>query len=78
MAEALEVRGLTKLFFHDTPRGWAGLLVLDDVTFSVGEQEFVSVLGPSGCGKTTLARILAGIEPADRGQVLLDGKPAGP
>jgi ABC-type nitrate/sulfonate/bicarbonate transport system ATPase subunit len=69
---------LTKLFFQDTPRGWAGLLVLDDVSFEVAEQEFVSILGPSGCGKTTLARILAGIETADRGQVLLDGKPAGP
>lgn len=75
---ALEVRQLTKLFFQDTPRGPAGLLVLDDVSFSVGEREFVSILGPSGCGKTTLARILAGIEPADRGEVLLDGQPAGP
>ncbi|HLG70613.1 MAG TPA: ABC transporter ATP-binding protein [Chloroflexota bacterium] len=78
MVPALEVRGLTKLFFQQTPNGWGGLLVLDDLTFEVGEQEFVSVLGPSGCGKTTLARILAGIEPADRGEVLLDGKPAGP
>jgi NitT/TauT family transport system ATP-binding protein len=75
---ALAVQGLTKLFFQDTPRGWGGLLVLDDVSFNVAEREFVSVLGPSGCGKTTLARILAGIEPLDRGQFLFDGKPAGP
>ncbi len=76
--KALEVRGLTKLFFQQTPQGWGGLLVLDDVSFEVGEREFVAVLGPSGCGKTTLARILAGIEPADRGEVLIDGHPAGP
>jgi NitT/TauT family transport system ATP-binding protein len=75
---ALEVRHLTKLFFQQTPRGWGGLLVLDDVSFDVHEQEFVSILGPSGCGKTTLARILVGIEPLDRGDILLDGKPAGP
>ncbi|MBV8084168.1 MAG: ABC transporter ATP-binding protein, partial [Chloroflexi bacterium] len=47
-------------------------------SFEVGEQEFVAILGPSGCGKTTLARILAGIETADRGDILLDGQPPGP
>ena len=77
MTDALEVRGLTKLFFQETPRGWGGLLVLDDVSMRIQGREFVSVLGPSGCGKTTLARILAGIEDADRGQVLIDGQPAG-
>src|SRR5579872_838620 len=75
---ALEVRSLSKLFFQQTARGWGGLLVLDDVSFDVAGQEFVSILGPSGCGKTTLARILAGIEPLDRGNILIDGKPAGP
>jgi NitT/TauT family transport system ATP-binding protein len=75
---ALEVRGLTKLFFHQTAKGWAGLLVLDDVSFEVRDREFVSILGPSGCGKTTLARILAGIETSDRGEIFLDRKPAGP
>jgi NitT/TauT family transport system ATP-binding protein len=75
---ALNVSHLTKLFFQQTPRGWGGLLVLDDVSLEVHEQEFVSILGPSGCGKTTLARILAGIETLDRGEILLDGKPAGP
>ena len=76
--DALEVRDLTKLFFRQTPRGWAGFLVLDRVSFSVAPGEFVSVLGPSGCGKTTLARILVGIETLDQGQVLIDGRPAGP
>jgi NitT/TauT family transport system ATP-binding protein len=75
---ALEVRNLSKLFFQVTPQGWAGLLVLDDVSFDVAGQEFVSILGPSGCGKTTLARILAGIETHDRGEFLFDGRPVGP
>lgn len=77
-SSALEVRSLTKLFFQQTPRGWGGLLVLDGVSFSVKEQEFVSVLGPSGCGKTTLARIIVGIEKSDRGEVFIEGAPAGP
>ena len=78
MANALEVRDLTKIFFQQTPRGPAGLLVLDEVAFSVARGEFVSVLGPSGCGKTTLARIIVGIEDAASGEVLIDGAPAGP
>ncbi len=77
-SSALAVQGLTKLFFQHTRAGWAGLLVLDNLSFGVAEQEFVCVLGPSGCGKTTLARILAGIETADRGEVLIDGQRAGP
>ncbi len=47
---------------------------LSDVSFSVGEGEFVSVIGPSGAGKTTLIRILNGSEPCDGGEVLLSGQ----
>src|SRR5262249_55729062 len=74
----LAVRGTSKLFFRQTERGWGALPVLQDVSFQVHEREFVSVLGPSGCGKTTLLRIIAGIDSADRGEVLIDGKIAGP
>jgi putative spermidine/putrescine transport system ATP-binding protein len=42
--------------------------------FRVGRGESVSLLGPSGCGKTTLLRIIAGLTPADRGDVLLNGQ----
>jgi NitT/TauT family transport system ATP-binding protein len=52
---------------------------LEDVTFAVGEGEFVAVVGPSGCGKSTLLKILAGLLPASGGQALLRGTPiAGP
>jgi multiple sugar transport system ATP-binding protein len=48
--------------------------VLKGVSFSVKDGEFLSLLGPSGCGKTTLLRIVAGLEYADRGEILIDGK----
>jgi spermidine/putrescine transport system ATP-binding protein len=49
-------------------------LVLDEVSFHVQGGEFVTLLGPSGCGKTTLLRIVAGLETADAGRVLLSGR----
>ncbi|MCC6472132.1 MAG: ABC transporter ATP-binding protein [Burkholderiales bacterium] len=58
---------------------FGGLKVVDDVSYAIGEREFVSVIGPSGCGKTTMMNIVAGFVKPSRGAVLLDGKPvAGP
>ena len=48
---------------------------------SVGSGEFVCIVGPSGCGKSTLLNLIAGLEPWDNGEILLDSKPvdqAGP
>ena len=49
---------------------------LDDISLDFPSGELVALLGPSGCGKTTLLRIIAGLEQADAGQVLLDGEDA--
>ena len=49
--------------------------VLRDISFTLGEGEFLSVIGPSGAGKTTLFRILNGTEICGGGQVLYDGVP---
>ncbi len=57
------------------PNGNGGLRALEDVSFQVRPQEFVSVLGPSGSGKSTLLRVLAGLLPPSSGQVLVDGQP---
>ena len=50
-------------------------IVLKDISFQVHQREFLSIIGPSGCGKSTLIRILAGLETATSGEILLDGKP---
>ncbi len=71
----IRIRELSKVF----PKAEGGSLqVVERLSFGVGEGEFVSLLGPSGCGKSTLLNILAGLEAATAGEVLVDGIRPGP
>ncbi len=62
-AQALTVRGLNKWFGANH--------VVKDLDLAVAAGEFLVLLGPSGCGKTTGLRMIAGLEIADSGQILL-------
>lgn len=67
----IQVKNLIKRF--------GDLLVLDKVSFSVYENEFLCICGPTGCGKTTLLNIIAGLIPAtDSAPILIDGEPINP
>ncbi len=74
---AMEVQNLGKRF--QTPQSASGkggeAVALNNVNFQVYRREIMTVIGPSGCGKSTLVRILAGLEQASSGRVLVDGKP---
>ncbi len=52
-----------------------GVLALSDISFSIADGEFISIVGPSGCGKSTLLKILAGLLPPSEGQATLNGTP---
>ncbi|TAG19978.1 MAG: sn-glycerol-3-phosphate ABC transporter ATP-binding protein UgpC [Rhodobacterales bacterium] len=63
---ALELKGITKSF--------GSTEVIKGVDLTVNDGEFCVFVGPSGCGKSTLLRIIAGLEDATAGDILLDGK----
>ena len=55
-------------------RGHERFVALDNVDLEIRRSEFVSIIGPSGCGKSTLLMIAAGLVPASRGTVRIDGR----
>jgi NitT/TauT family transport system ATP-binding protein len=67
----LQIRGVSKMFVaYDGAR----VTALEDVNLEVSEGEFVSIIGPSGCGKSTLLSIVAGLVPAEAGDVHMQGE----
>jgi len=62
----LSIEGIT--------RSYSGVKVVDNLSFSVGDGEFVALLGPSGCGKSTSLRMIAGLETPDSGSIVLDSQ----
>jgi NitT/TauT family transport system ATP-binding protein len=60
------VRGLTKRFDKT--------VIYDNFDLDIPRGELISVFGPNGCGKSTLINMIAGLVPADAGQILFDGR----
>lgn len=69
----IEVRHVDKAYAAKQRKG-VPVRILDDVSLSIADREFVSILGASGCGKSTLLRIVAGLVPHDGGEVRVVGQ----
>ncbi len=69
----VQISGLSKQFTLKT----GSVLALDDISLTVPQGGFTSIVGTSGCGKSTLLRIIAGLETGFDGHVALDGQPVG-
>jgi NitT/TauT family transport system ATP-binding protein len=67
----IDVQSVSKVF--PARDGRPPTVALKDVSLTVQENEFLTILGPSGCGKTTLLRAIAGLVPWEGGEILVEG-----
>jgi len=59
---------------HALAKSFAGKAAVDGITLDIAAGEFFAIVGASGCGKSTLLRLIAGLEPADGGEIHLGGR----
>jgi len=67
-----------KILVNNLTKRFGELLVLDNISFTVDEGEFLSIVGPTGCGKTTFLNCLSKLIPTTEGNIFIDGHPADP
>jgi len=53
---------------------YEGMPIIDDISFHLDKNEFITLIGPSGCGKSTIFNMISGIVPIDEGKILIDGQ----
>lgn len=70
MKEVLKVQNVSKKYQAENGE----VIAIKDISFSINEGEFVSLIGPSGCGKSTMLSIIAGLEEKTGGEIQIDGE----
>ena len=69
----LQVRNLSKKFKTTSSENAEYVTAIDNISLTINDGEFVSIVGPSGCGKSTLLNILAGLDKPTEGEIILNG-----
>ena len=69
----LQVRNLSKKFKASSSENAEYVTAIDNISLTINDGEFVSIVGPSGCGKSTLLNIIAGLDKPTEGEIILNG-----
>ncbi|MEM6759712.1 MAG: ABC transporter ATP-binding protein [Pseudomonadota bacterium] len=65
---------MAEIQLNQINKRWGSFVGVDNFDLTIADQEFLVLLGPSGCGKTTTMRMIAGLEDATDGDIMIDGK----
>jgi multiple sugar transport system ATP-binding protein len=65
---------MAEIQLRNIGKRWGNFVGVDNFDLTIADREFLVLLGPSGCGKTTTMRMIAGLEDATEGEILIDGK----
>ena len=65
---------MAEIQLRNINKRWGSFVGVDNFDLTIADQEFLVLLGPSGCGKTTTMRMIAGLEDATDGDIMIDGK----
>ena len=65
---------MAEIKLRNINKRWGSFVGVDNFDLTIADQEFLVLLGPSGCGKTTTMRMIAGLEDATEGDIIIDGK----
>ena len=65
---------MAEIQLRNVGKRWGDFIGVDNFDLTIADKEFLVLLGPSGCGKTTTMRMIAGLEDATEGEIVIDGK----
>jgi multiple sugar transport system ATP-binding protein len=65
---------MAQIELMNVSKRWGNFIGVDNFNLTIADEEFLVLLGPSGCGKTTMMRMIAGLEEASEGNIVIDGK----
>ena len=65
---------MAEIQLRNIGKRWGGFVGVENFDLTIADKEFLVLLGPSGCGKTTTMRMIAGLEDATEGEIVIDGR----
>ncbi len=68
----IEIKNVSKVFGES--KSASPTLAIDDVSLTIGGRDLIGLVGPSGCGKSTLLNLIAGLDPFNSGEILVEGR----